>query len=272
MFLMFNIKSMKYIPSILIFFVIYFILTEIFEFKETASIILSLIGSALFYNSRQDRQVSLSHKNTGPSPIDTDVTKNDNQDDGEYGFVNIFNSKPRKGTEAYRIHEEVEKKKNLAKEKKVDELISDLYFNDIRYYPSWIKHENREYVPALITSATESKKGEDKMVQITLNKKIYKFSFKESFFYTPDGESNTHGLLELFEDDKKVLAVKLSCDYSEYGSDWRPFEIEAFINGEWIEDFSFLKKEKQKDEKDRAIKNAEDPEKIKRMKNNFGIE
>ena len=53
---------MKYISSIIIFFVAYFVLAEIFEFGETISVILSLIGAALFYNSRQEKKSATGKK------------------------------------------------------------------------------------------------------------------------------------------------------------------------------------------------------------------
>jgi len=272
---------MKYISSIIIFFVAYFVLAEIFEFGETTAVILSLIGAALFYNSMQGKNNPVSHE-VASTPTNTNdniaVKKESVEEDDEYETVSIFGAKPRKGTEAYRIYQEVEKKKNFAKEKKVDELISELYFENITYYPSWIKHEDRSYVPAIISSATESKeKGErkdrdKKIIKITLNNKKYKFAFEENSFSTPDGEWNTHGLLELFDGDKKVLALNVSQEHTEYDSTWSPFGIEAFIDGEWIEDFRSLKKQKIKDDKERALKKAEDPEKTEKMKKDFGIE
>lgn len=271
---------MKYISSIIIFFVAYFFLAEIFEFGETTSVILSLIGAALFYNSRQEKKNISSNKVTDSitSTDDNIAVKKESDEEDEYESVSIFGAKPRKGTEAHRVQQEVEKKKNLAKEKKINELISELYFDNITYYPSWIKHEDRSYVPAIITSATELKeKGEKndrdkKIIKITLNEKKYQFAFKENSFSTPDGEYHTHGLLELFDGDKKVLGLDVSLEHGDYDSTWSPYGIEAFIDGEWIEDFRSLKKQKIKDDKERALKKAEDPEKTEEMKKNFGIE
>ncbi len=274
---------MKYISSIIIFFVAYFVLAGIFEFGETASVILSLIGATLFYNSRKEKknvinsEIANSSKNESNS---VDVKKESDENDDEP--VSIFGAKPREGTEAHRVQQEVEKKKNLAKEKKVDELISELYFDNIMYYPSWIKHEDRSCVPAIITSATESKeKGkkderDKKIISITLNERKYKFSYAENSFYHPDlgdSEPTYYGDLELFSENQKLLKLDISIRHSQYGStQHNPTDIEAFIDGEWIEDFRSLKKQKQKDDKERALKKAEDPEKTNEMKNNFGIE
>ena len=50
----------------------------------------------------------------------------------------FFNSKPREGTEAHRIQEEVRKRKKIAEEKGVKELITKLYFNHLKYFPSCV--------------------------------------------------------------------------------------------------------------------------------------
>ena len=173
----------------------------------------------------------------------------------------------------------MKKRKGIAENKKIKELISELYFSEIEHFPSWIKTEhNHEYVPSIITEATERKekgaKGDrdKKITEINLNDKKYKFAFQENSFSTPDGEYNTHGLLELFAGDKKVLAINVSLEHSDYDSTWSPFGIEAFIDGDWIDDFHALKKAKSRDDRERALKEAENPEKAKKLKRDFGIE
>ncbi len=107
------------------------------------------------------------------------------------------------------------------------------------------------------------------ITEITLNGKDYMFVFQESSFSTPDGEYHTHGLLELFSGDRKLLAINASLEYSRFLSEWKPFGIEAFIDGDWIEDFRALKKVKQKDERERALKEAEDSDRTAKLKKDF---
>lgn len=191
----------------------------------------------------------------------------------------MWGQQPREGTEAHRVQEEIKKRKQIAEDKHVKELICGLYFGGIEHYPSWIKNDlNREYVPSVISTATESKdKGvknerEKKITTIVLNDKEYRFSFSEHSFDTPDGEWNTHGLLELYFEDKKILAINASLEHSTYDSTWSPFGIEAFIDGDWIADFVALKELKEQSERERAIQTAEDPRKVEEMKKNFGID
>lgn len=184
----------------------------------------------------------------------------------------FWGAEPREGTEAFRVQEEVKKKKKIAEDKKVKELISELYFGLIQYFPSWLKNNNREDVPKIISEATEEKEDKSDIVKIILNKKKYKFIFSQSSFDTLDGEYLTHGLLKLLFKDQVVLAINLSLEHSDYDSSWDPFEIKAFIDGDWIDDFTELKKAEKDDRRSREIIKAEDPKKIEELKKNFGIE
>jgi hypothetical protein len=144
----------------------------------------------------------------------------------------FFSPKTRGGTEARRVEEEVRKRKNIAEGKGVKELISELYFSPLQYFPSWIK-QSSDYVPKLIDSAQEEKIGEKDTTTISFKGKKYRFEFSQHSFSTPDDYYWTHGLLELFSNDKKLLAINLSWEDEEDidASEWRPFGIEAFIDG-----------------------------------------
>lgn len=183
---------------------------------------------------------------------------------------NFFGPKPREGTEAHRVQEEVRKRKKIAEEKGVKELISQLYFDRLQYFPSWIK-KSGNYVPKLINSAQEEKNGDKKVTLISFNGKIYTFEFSQHSFSTPD-DYCTHGLLERFANEKKWLAINVSLENNEYDSKWRPFDIKAFIDGDWIDDFRYLKEAIQENDKLREAEKAEDPKKVQELKDDFGID
>ena len=246
----------KYTKSIIVFLVTYFLLL-FFDFSGGWSFFIALVVSFITYHYKGDQD----HKK------EIDDIKIES---------GLFGEKPRKGTEAYKVQKAVAQKKKIAEDRGLKELVGGLYFGEIEHYPSWIKNDNREYVPAIVTKSVEEdiKDNEDikKIVKITLNSKEYKFTFSESSFSTPDGEMHNHGKLTLFSGTKKVFVINASLDDNDYDFDWRPFGIDAFIEGDWIEDFQSLKEAKQKAEKDRSIKRAEDPEKIEKLKQDFGIE
>lgn len=197
----------------------------------------------------------------------------------DFEFGGIYGAKPRKDTEAYRVKEEAARRKKLAEEKGVKELATELYFDDIQYYPSWLKNEKGfAHVSKLVTNATKlesGKKKEERHIDVTellLKDKKYRFEFSNHSFSLPDGDYANHGLLDLFIDGKRVLGVNLSNDYEGFDPKWKPFGIEAFIDGEWINDLMDLKKAIQMDTKEKALMEAEDPDKIKKLKKDFGIE
>lgn len=148
------------------------------------------------------------------------------------------------------IKQEVEKKKQRAKELGLPDLISELYMDHIRYFPSWIKN-NKEYVPNMVKNCVEADNNE---IILELNDKKYSFRFEEKTFDTPDGEWHTHGKLELFMHDDKCFAISLAQESNKYYSSWKAFDVNAFKEKEWINDFKALKKQIDIDSKIREEK------------------
>ena len=263
-------RMKEYLLPFFVFLISFFILAGLFVFGEITSVVLSLIIAVLFFNFGKEK--SLATKES--------IEYKNEELDRDYEFGGIGDANPRKGTEAYRVQEEVRIRKKIAEEKQVKELVSDLYFDVIKYYPSWLKDKrNQENVSSIVTQATARKEEGNKrerdkeITEIILNGKDYKFVFQESSFDTPDGEYHMQGLLELFSGDRKLLAVNVSRDFlRQFLSEWKPFSIEAFIDGDWIEDFRALKKARQKDEIERSVKEAEDPNRTAKLKKDFGVE
>ena len=77
--------------------------------------------------------------------------------------------------------------------------------------------------------------------------------------------------LTLYLNEKKVFEVteeETSDQYSEYH---RPISIKAYLNDDWVEDFKNILSYKDKINKEVEIEWAEDPKKVERLKNDFGI-
>lgn len=169
--------------------------------------------------------------------------------------------------ETERIEAEVAERKQRAQELGVDGLITGLYYNNIRYYPSWIK---RGAVCSLVRDAVDLK---DKRVKLSLkNGRDYIFSFKEHGFTMPDGEWVNSGTLELFHNNKKVLSLDMSLENNRTDSQWYPLDIEAFVEGDWVKDFKELEKRIETERQEERRREQEDPERLKKLKEDFGIE
>lgn len=177
-------------------------------------------------------------------------------------------------SDADRVYKEVKKRKQRAEELGITDLIERLYFYKLMYYPHWLKND-RESICSLVTDAAEledeTKEGTITKTTIIINNMEYAFSFKECDFSSPDGKY-AYADLELAANGKRVLALALSSECSEYGFNWKTFDVEAFIEGDWIEEFRQLKKVMEMEEKERERKQKESPEKIKQLKEDFGID
>ncbi len=117
----------RYLFAFLVFIITFAILTGIFVFGETASVIWSLIVAVLFYNFWKGKSSAtkdligedLSGKDEKQAHI-TDTEENRNEEfERDYEFGGIGGAKPQKDTEAYRVQEEVRRRKKIAEEKQV---------------------------------------------------------------------------------------------------------------------------------------------------------
>lgn len=188
---------------------------------------------------------------------------------------NIGNIKKDKGheDELTRVEREVEKRKEKARDCELPRVFTNLYHDNIKYYPSWIRNEhNRNRISSLVTDAVEL---EDKRIKITLKGKDYIFSFMQDGFDTPDGEWHTRGKLELYFDNKQILKFTMFEEDKEYYKEWKACsDVDAFVDGDWVSDFRELAQRipYEKEEREQENKEKEKPEKIKKLKNDFGID
>ena len=176
-------------------------------------------------------------------------------------------------SEAARVRKQAEKIKREAMDSGIPQLISELYHGNICSYPSWIKHNSRDYVPSIVTEAEEvkNKDSSKNRIRIKMNGNTYEFKYSEHYSYAP-GDESSYGNLEMWLDDRKVAHINESVSHDEWGSNHSVFSVDAFISGGWVNDFSELKSAIKKAEADRKKKEFEDPEEVKRLKTNFGIE
>ncbi|OGX08178.1 MAG: hypothetical protein A2Z88_03285 [Omnitrophica WOR_2 bacterium GWA2_47_8] len=175
-----------------------------------------------------------------------------------------------KENEVGRIEKEVQLRKQRAKDLGILEIFEKLY-QKVPHYPSWIKNEhNKEHVCSLITDAV--KIGDDE-VKIKLRDRDYIFRFLKNNFSTPDGEFHMHGKWELYFDSKKILSLNMAYQDDEFSfGNWSVFGVSAFVEGDWIKDFQELLARIEFEDKEREKRKRENPERINKLKEDFGIE
>ncbi|ODS34494.1 MAG: hypothetical protein SCARUB_00370 [Candidatus Scalindua rubra] len=166
--------------------------------------------------------------------------------------------------EAKKDRKEAEKRRKKAKMMGIPELISGLYHDNIKYYPSWINH-SREYVPTIVERAHKQEDGYNKeKVEIVLNNKICLFKYQKPLI-------TDYGQLKLYIDGKKVFAVSEEEYHDEYYDNYHPILVDAFVEGEWINDFQQLDKQIKILEEKRAKEGFENSAEISKLKKDFGL-
>ncbi len=172
-------------------------------------------------------------------------------------------------SEAERIRDLAEKKKDQAMKSGIPQLVDALYHDSIRYYPSWIRHTPRDSVPTIVTEAKEvdEKQSREECILLMMNGREYKFIHS-----TGNHEDSYWGDLEMFLNEEKVLHVSESLSEKEWGTEYYPNSVDAFIEGAWIKDFEILRDEIKKAEEEQKRKEFENPADIAKLKKSFGIE
>lgn len=176
---------------------------------------------------------------------------------------------PREGTEAHYVEKEVEKKKKLAKNRGLDTLFSNVYHDCIGGYSSWINSpQNKRYVLDRVTSAKSYSNKEGSFLEFVFGSAKYKIVSQSRHAWVGDDQYND---LDLFMNEKKVFGISESVTNSEWATYYTPLNITAYVDEEWVEDFKSLREHRKKVDEEVRIENAENPEKIARLKKEFGI-
>ncbi len=168
-------------------------------------------------------------------------------------------------SEAQRVLREVEKRKQRANELGIEELILYLFFG--RGYGSFGSYKIKG--ASLISDFSHNiNTGQCKF---TLNKRNYSVSETQNEF---------PGRFEILVDGGKVLAVEIMADFTPFKDDtildgvtkYRCSAVKAFVEGEWVRDLKTLVTQIELDEKEAERKKEEDPKRIRKLKEDFGIE
>jgi hypothetical protein len=173
------------------------------------------------------------------------------------------------------ILNEVGRRKQRAIETGIRETLLSLYFDSFQHYPTWFLNNNMDYIHPAITDARELDKGR---IQITVDGKDYAFAYEEHYTTLPDGELYTSGKLSLSLNRELVLEfrVHVSSPENPWAETTRsPGDLEAFIEGPWVEVFNALGPRVKAHEKEVTAKREkeprEDPSRLDDLRRRFGI-
>lgn len=170
------------------------------------------------------------------------------------------------------IYAEVEQRKNRAKELGIFETVFPLYHKHLRYYPAWTKNSPKAIFPAV----SEAVDLGDHRVRLKINGRSYTFSYSERSIPGYD-DFFTMGHLQITLEDQMVFECDVHVDDTdEFERKHTPGEIEAFIEGPWIEELKHLLtlilKHEEEESRLREKEQRENPEKLMDLKKRFGLE
>lgn len=141
--------------------------------------------------------------------------------------------------------------KREARKAGIPELITELYFNYIIYFPSWIKRgddDQQIVVPPLIKSARATTGNR---ILITLGDKEYIFTFVQYVYSNHEGERDIQATLQISATDQKLILLHLVTQYIGGRSQFRPVSIEYVTMSDWVNDFKLLRKLIDEEKKER---------------------
>lgn len=178
---------------------------------------------------------------------------------------------PRKGTEAYLVKQEAERKKKIAEDNGLDQLVIDVYHECLKYYPSWIKDErNKKWVIPEVSEANVVGNKHSDNVEFKFQDNYYKINRSDRWIpeFSDDG---TWYKITLFLNDKKVFEVTEEETSDQYSDYHKPISVSAYLNNDWVDDFKNILSHKKKISAQSEIEFAEDPKRIQELRASFGI-
>ena len=160
------------------------------------------------------------------------------------------------------IRGEAERRKQRAWQLGLPEITTRFYRDLVRFYPAW-QHNRPEIVPQLISEIR--KVGED-AVEFGYRDHLYSLTWKEQSTPLPGGDEYVSSTLSLLMDGSRVLEIYLCGEPKECGTEWRPNDVLAFIEGPWVASFKAVVAEgerlhglsRQRSEEERRSREAED--------------
>lgn len=190
----------------------------------------------------------------------------------------IFDNNSTKSTnfdpEAVRIREEVERIKKQAEKEGLDDLLKDFY-EETKYYASWVKNDKNFKLPPFIEKADIEKVDKDENSKYTLllrsgNK--YTIVYKENTYGFVD--DSTYVNIDLIKEKKVIFSISGVLQTTEWRSYINSLSVDIYNlkENEWIKEFRQIL-DYIKDEENRKNKESyEDQNALNKLKEDFGIE
>lgn len=171
------------------------------------------------------------------------------------------------------VHQKVQERKRIAMELKLDKKLVEIY-EEIQHYPSWSKREDwLTYRDFEIEDPQASKIEHEKTISFDFKGKKYCFKYFDKGSSTDfDGEYFHHTKLTLQGNtENKLIEINISVEFN-YTTELKPFDITAFVPGDWMKDFLEGYEKMKSAKKKKELLQKYDADKVSSLKENFGLE
>jgi hypothetical protein len=144
-------------------------------------------------------------------------------------------------SEEERILAEVQKRRDRAKELGLFDLLT-LFRDHLEFLEGG---PNPGRLPGSVTDVKvlDAKSGIDSIQgrEIFFGDKSYLFAFKQKYGTDPSGDLDLTGHLLLIREGQTLLDLYCLGKVEEWiGTVWRPYRVEAFIEGDWVQEISMF--------------------------------
>ncbi len=180
-------------------------------------------------------------------------------------------------SEEQRIREEVEKRKQRARQSGIINSAFTLYRNNLPHYDAWATNcPNLIHPMVKVINKTRTRNRDEtaERIEATVRGNNYVFTFRERTMVMPDGEAWHHGYLDVDFQGQRVMTIDCDCKEEEYiGSTWSTGDVSAFVEGPWVEEINKIFDEIRHlhDEHSKRAQEQAKKEELEKLKKNFGL-
>jgi len=177
-------------------------------------------------------------------------------------------------TEEERILAEVQRRRERAKELGLCDLLT-LFHDHLEFLE---EGPNPERLPAYVTDVkvldTRSGGNSVQMRVIFFREKPYLFAFKKNYGTDPSGNPDVTGNLMVSTRDQTLLDLSYSGEEDQWlGTVWRAPRVEAFIEGDWVQEITAFTEEvlALADQRHRRCATENKKKELENLKSKFGL-
>ncbi len=179
--------------------------------------------------------------------------------------------------ELEKVKAEVAKRRERASQLGLVNIVFSLYRDHLMFFEDDFSHDDGR-VPKSVTKIVtfQFKDGVNETVakEVIFGDRSYTFVFRERPGIDPGGDDWTTGSIEVRQNSELLFELYCTSEVEEYmGRVWKPFRVEAFIEGPWVAEIKTFAAQVEELNRIRSIKSSDEGKlrELKELKKKFGL-